>query len=285
MAREDVDAVILTPPESVHLAHTRLAAAAGKHVLTEKPMAPDVAQCQAMIDACREAGVVLMVVQSQRFRGVHQQAKGLIEEGRIGKVWQVRAWSTFPIEWAIPVVGDRPWYGDPEGGLFLSQCVHNFDMMRWLAGSDACRVYAHVTSHGDHGLPNLSVMAQVEFQNGATGQLWVCLESPGVTFPESQFHSQVVGEKGLLDLDGYTHLDLAVGGSWQRIWEQPDFDLMDPMDPVRLESYSAQNQAFIDAILEGRPPPVSGEDGRAAVELCQASLLSARSGQAVELPL
>jgi myo-inositol 2-dehydrogenase/D-chiro-inositol 1-dehydrogenase len=95
----------------------------------------------------------------------------------------------------------------------------------------------------------------------------------------------VIGSRGLLDLDGYTHLDMAVDGAWRRIWEQPDFDPLDPMDPVRLESYTAQNQAFIDSILEGRPPPVTGEDGRAAVELCQASLLSAHSGKAIALPL
>ena len=285
MARSDVDAIILTPPEAVHLAYTQMAAAAGKHVLTEKPMAPDVAQCDAMIQACSDAGVILMVVQSQRFRGIHQRAKALLEEGRIGDVWQVRVWSSMPIEWSIPVVGDRPWYADPAGGLFLSQCTHNFDMMRWTVESEARRVYASVSSHGTHGLPNLSAMAQVEFQSGATGQLWVCLEMPGTTFPFSQFHTQVVGAKGLLDFDGYAHLDLAVDGSWQRVWEQPPFDPLDPMDPVRLASYTAQNQAFIDSILEGRPPPVTGQDGRAAVELCQASLMSARTGQVIELPL
>jgi predicted dehydrogenase len=285
MARADVDAVILTPPESVHLEHTEMAASAGKHILVEKPMAPDVAQCEAMIQACRDAKVTLMVVQSQRFRGVHQRAKRLLDEGCIGEVWQVRHWSNFPIEWTGPVVEDRPWYADPEGGLFLGQCVHNFDMMRWLVGSDAARVYADVTSHGDHGLPNLSVMAQVEFMSGATCQLWVCLELPGMVFPQSQFHSQVVGSMGLLDFDGYTYLDLAVDGAWRRIWEQPAFDPLDPMDPVRLESYAAQNQAFIESILEGRVPAVTGEDGRAAVELCQASMLSARSGQAIDLPL
>lgn len=61
--RADVDAIILTPPEAVHLAYTQMAAAAGKHVLTEKPMAPDVAQCDAMIQACGDAGVTLMVVE------------------------------------------------------------------------------------------------------------------------------------------------------------------------------------------------------------------------------
>lgn len=73
----------------------------------------------------------------------------------------------FPIDWSIPVVRDRPWYADPDGGLFLSQCVHNLDMMRWLVGSEARQVYAHVASHGGHGLPNLSIMAQVAFDSSA----------------------------------------------------------------------------------------------------------------------
>jgi predicted dehydrogenase len=238
-----------------------------------------------MIQACDEAAVVLMVVQSQRFRGIHQRAKALLDEGRIGDVWQARVWSTFPAEWSVPVVDDRPWYADTEGGLFFSQCVHNFDMLRWTVGSEARRVFASVNSHGSHGVPNLSAMAQVEFQNGATGQLWVNLEMPGITFPDSQFHTQVVAEKGLLDFDGYAHLDLAADGAWQRVWEQPPFDPLDPMDPVRLGSYTAQNQAFIDCVLEGHPPPVTGWDGRAAVELCQASLMSARTGKVIELPL
>ena len=88
-----------------------------------------------------------------------------------------------------------------------------------------------------------------------------------------------------MDLDGYAHLDLAVDGSWERIWEQPAFNSLDPLDPVRLEAYAAQNQAFIDSVISDEPPPVTGEDGRAAVELCQACMQSARTGQVVELPL
>ena len=285
VARPDIDAVILTAPEQVRLEQSRLAAQAGKHVLAEKPMATSVAECDAMIEACRAAGVTLMVIQSQRYRGVHRRAKGLIDAGRIGAVREARIWSLFPESWSVPVVRDRPWYGDPDAGLFMSQAVHDFDMLRWLVGSDARRVFARVTSYGGHGIPNLSAVALVEFASGATGQLWVNMELPGLTFPVSQFHSQVVGERGLLDLDGYAHLDLGVDGAWQRVWEQPAFDPFNPLDPVRLESFTAQNQAFIDAVREGRPPEVSGADGRAAVELCQAALLSARSGQPVDLPL
>lgn len=288
LARDDVDAVVLAGPETVRLAQAEAAAAAGKHLLAEKPMATSVAECDAMIAACDAAGVRLMVVQTQRFRGVHQRAKGLIDAGEVGAVRQLRLWSLFAESWSVPVVEQRPWYADPDAGLFMSQCCHNFDLMRWLAGSEARRVYAQVGSHGAHGLPNLSTAAIVEFASGAVGQLWVSLELPGGTYPDSQFRSQVVGERGLLDFDGYTHLDLsspATDGAWRRVWTQPALDPMDPLDPVRLGSFTGQMQGFIDCIREDRPPVVTGADGRAAVELCQAALLSGRTGRAVALPL
>lgn len=285
LARPDLDAVVIAGPEQLRLEQARLAAAAGKHVLAEKPMATSVAECDAMIAACRDADVRLMVVQTQRFRGVHRRAKALIEDGTIGAVRQLRLWSLFADSWSIPVVESRPWYNDPEAGLFMSQGVHNLDLMRWLAGSEARRVYARVNSYGDHGVPNLSAAIIVDFASGATGQLWLSMELPGATFPDSQFRSQVVGERGLLDFDGYTHLDMAVGGDWRRVWTQPPLDPMDPLDPVRLESFTGQVQGFLDAIRDDHPPIVTGEDGRAAVELCEAALRSSRSGLPVDLPL
>lgn len=288
LARDDIDAVVLASPETIRHDQALQAAAAGKHILAEKPMATSVAECDAMIAACDAANVRLMIVQTQRFRGVHQRAKNLITEGQIGAVRQLRLWSLFADAWTVPVVESRPWYADPDAGIFMSQGVHNFDLMRWLAGSEATRVFANVTSHGAHGLPNLSTVAIVEFASGAVGQLWTSLELPGGTYPDSQFRSQVVGERGLLDFDGYTHLDLSspdTNNEWQRVWTQPPLDPMDPLDPIRLGSFTGQVQGFLDAIREGRDPIVTGADGRAAVELCQAALLSSRTGQPVNLPL
>ena len=285
LARVDLDAVILAGPEQSRPEQTILAAAAGRHILAEKPLATSVAACDAMIAACDAARVRLMVVQSQRFRGVHRRAKRLIDEGAIGPVREMRLWSLFPASWSIPVVQSRPWYADPQAGLFMSQGVHNFDLLRWMVGDEATSIYARVTSHGTHGLPNLSAVAMVGFAGGATGQVWINLELPDATFPDSQFRSQVVGARGLLDFDGYTHLDLAEGGAWRRVWTQPPLDPLDPFDTVRLESFTGQIQAFIDCLRDDLPPPVTGADGRAAVELCQAALLSARTGQVVPLPL
>lgn len=286
LARQDIAGVIITTPEMVHLEQTRLAAAAGKHVLVEKPMAPDVAQAEAMIAACDEAGVMLMAIQSQRFRAVHRQAYELIREGRIGKIRQIRHWGQQPLQYSLDVVAARPFYLDPHGGgLYMGYTVHGFDLVRWLAGSEAQTIYAQVGQYGQSQIPNLSTMAQLTFQNRVTAQLWACLEMPNQTFPRSEFRTQVVGDKGLLDFDGYSHLDLGAATGWERVWTQPPMNPMDPSDPVRLESFSRMIRDFIEAILNGSAPSVTGEEGRAAVELCQAALQSARTGQVVSLPL
>jgi len=288
IARDDIDALIITTPESenLHLEQTQMAAAAGKHILIEKPMAPDIDQCNAMIEACRQGNVILMVIQSQRFRGVHQRAQQLIQAGRIGALRQIRHWGLQPLQYALDVVEPRPFYLDPSGGgLFMGFAVHCFDLVRWMAGSEANSVFAHVTRYGDHAIPDLSMMAQVLFENGVSAQVWTCLEMPGNTFSRSGFRTQIVGEKGLLDFDGYTHLDLATEHGWERVWEQPALDPADPADPVRLEAYVSMVQAFIDSIIHAHQPPVSGEDGRAAVELCLAARRSSQTGQVVTLPL
>ena len=282
-----VNALIITTPESdsLHLNQTILAASAGKHVLVEKPMAPDLAQCDGMLTACGQAGVTLMVIQSQRFRGVHQRAHQLIQEGRIGAVRQIRHWGLQPVQYALDVVKPRPFYLDPSGGgLFMGFAVHSFDLVRWMAGSEAQSVFAQVKRFGEHEIPDLSMMAQVQFENGVDAQVWNCLEMPSQVFPRSEFRTQVVGERGLLDFDGYTHLDLGTDQGWERVWEQPPLDPLNPADPVRLEAYSAMVQAFIDAIIHQRPPSVTGIDGRAAVALCLAAQQSAQAGQVVRLP-
>src|SRR5205823_3437453 len=83
IAQPDCDAVLVATPHSAHLSQVKAAARAGKHVLVEKPMALNAAECQAMIDACREAGVVLSVIQTNRFRGSIARGKQLIAQGRL----------------------------------------------------------------------------------------------------------------------------------------------------------------------------------------------------------
>lgn len=287
VARPDVDAVILATPEQIRLEQVRVAAAAGKHVLSEKPFAPSVAQADAMIAACREAGVSLMVCQTLRYRGTMARAKQLVDEGAIGRVLQIRTYAMHSRELFQGFVAEKPWIAeDTGGGHFFDQAVHNFDYMRWLTGSEATEVFAYLDTQSGLPFPAMSAMAQLRFASGAMAQLNICFELPNAEFPEHGTRFMVVGEQGLLEMDQYSNVRLGRDRRWEVIWEQPPFDFRnDPNSPVRMAAHAAMVQEFIDSLREGRPPAVSGEDGRAAVELCEACVRSARSGQPVRLPL
>lgn len=116
LARPDVAGVVLATPDQNRRELTVAAAAAGKHVLAEKPMAPTVAECDAMIAACAAAKVNLAVVQTERFRKITMRAKEIIDSGSIGPVWMVRTISSFPITLARELFDSRPWMLDPKGG-------------------------------------------------------------------------------------------------------------------------------------------------------------------------
>ncbi|MBS0262012.1 MAG: Gfo/Idh/MocA family oxidoreductase [Planctomycetes bacterium] len=286
-ARADIQAVILATPDHSRRELTMAAAAAGKHVLAEKPMAPTVADCDAMIAACQAAGVHLAVVKTERYRKLALRTKKLIDDGAIGPVRMVRTVSSLPITVARELLESRPWISHPTGGgLFLGMATHNTDFLRWITGGNATKVFAEVHTYCDLPIPAMSVMAQIVFDNGSMGQLWVSSELPSPGVPSSEVRFQIVGRDGTLDLENFEFLDQGKGEHWERIStpEQLD-DISAHRSPIRLFPHVGVVQDFVDSILEQRPPAVTGLDGRAAVEICEACLISARTGQAVDLPL
>lgn len=284
LARKDVDGVLISTPHSAHLSQTIEAARAGKHVLVEKPMALNIGECDQMIVACRTAGVVLSVIQTVRFRGTVARGKKLIDEGRIGAVRMIQLNTLFAL---VPDTS-KHWTHDPaEGGLILDQGAHNFDFMRWFAGSEPTRVFAHVTQFREGPYPFPTAMAQVDFNSGVLASTWMSFELPQPSVENSQFRARVVGERGMLDIDGYGKLHAALDGEpWQLVWEQPTIDYIHkPLAPERLEAFYTQVQDFVDSVRDKRPPAVTGADGRAAIELIDAARRASSTGQAVQLPL
>ena len=281
LSRPDMDAVIITTPHTAHRDHVIQAASARKHALVEKPMATSTADCTAMIEACREAGVMLEVVKTLRFRGTVARAKQLIDEGKLGRVWMLHGHSFGQ------VYSYREWTDQADqGGASLDMGSHNFDLLRFLAGSNARLVFGNVTTYSDTPSRGISAMTQVVFQNGSTAQQWTSFEAPAPLIPDHRHRYIVMGEKGTLDIDGYGKLLFGTGDQWKLVCEQPAIDFINrPLDPARLEAFAAQTQSFIDDILDGRAPTVSGEDGRAAVEIVEASWRSTATGQAIPLPL
>jgi predicted dehydrogenase len=286
LSRSDIDAVLIATPHTGHLSQTVQAAEHGKHVLVEKPMATSVRDCDTMIQACVKAGVYLEVIQTLRFRGVPKRAKKLIVDGEIGTVRMIRGSSLFPSY--TDMGSSLTWTSDPkEGGAFLDMGVHNFDIIRHFSGSDVNRVFSKVLAF-DPGKPQPfpTAMTQLEMKSGAIAHQWMSFEMPQPNIPDSMHRYIIVGDKGIIDADGYGKLMLGRGDKWETVWEQPYFDFInDPMNPARLEAFYTQVQTFVDDVLDHRPPTVPGSEGRAAVEVVEAARMSSDTGKSIDLPL
>jgi predicted dehydrogenase len=282
VARPDVDAVIIATPHSLHLPHTVAAATAGKHVYVEKPMARDIEECDQMITACRNAGVLLTVNKVTRFRASPRAAKRLLDDGAIGGLRMIRVTSS--VTSYLP--NEHGWVHDPaEGGAWLDMGAHLCDALRWFSGSEATTVFARVRDFS--APPDLarSAMVQVDLATGVLAQLWVSFEVPPPGFG-SQSQWILMGADGIIDLDAYGQVRLGRGTGWELVYEMPAFDLnADVYSPVRLAAFAEQVQDFADAIRNDRPPAVTPAEARAAIELVEAARVSSRTGTAVSLPL
>jgi len=282
LARPDVDAVLIATPHDGHREQVIAAAKAGKHVLVEKPMATSTADCDAMIAACHEAGVVLEVIKTLRFRGSVARALQLTADGAIGAVRMIQGRSLF----VSTETDDKHWASLAEnGGLLLDMGCHNFDILSALAGAAPRRIFSNVMTYAAPEHTRQNALSQVVYASGTVAQMWMSFELPRPGMPDSLHRYVVVGERGILDIDGYGKLLLGRDDTWELVWEQPPIDYINrPLDPVRLEAFYVQTQAFVDDVLDGRPATVSGEEGRAAVAQVEAAWESSRTGQAVELP-
>ncbi|MDA4123641.1 MAG: Gfo/Idh/MocA family oxidoreductase, partial [Thaumarchaeota archaeon] len=258
MKRPDIDAVIVATPPGNHTEQVVSAAEHGKHAMVEKPMAPTRQHCEQMIRAAEKAGVYLEVLQTQRWRSSNAAAKKTILEGKIGKVRMIRGHSLF-----TTYEGGGDWAKLPEhGGPHLDLNVHSYDMIRWLSGGEPTRVYADIKSFINHPLGRLTSMAELLFDNGVIAQQWSSMEMTEPSLPNSLFGFEVVGEKGIIDIDSYGKVRLGQGNDWTLITEFPKVDYMNkPMDPNRLQPFISAMQSFTDDILDHRPPTVAGRDG------------------------
>ena len=283
LARADVDAVVLASPPAVHKAQTVLAAAAGKHLFVEKPMAQDAAECAAMVEACRAADVRLSVVSQQRFRDIPAAAKRLIDEGAIGDVRMIQVTGAEVGWWDMEARGDT-WKLDPaQQTAYASWAAHTCDLIRWLSGADGSLAFARITNFsGQPAGVGQSAAAVYELSTGALAQITLSYEipTPGL---ESSWPWRIVGSDGMIEFDAYSKLRLGKGDGWETLSEQGPFDPLDAVDPIRLRAYAKHLEDVVAAIEEDRDPSVSGDDGWRSVAMIEAAERSALSGQAVLL--
>jgi predicted dehydrogenase len=278
---------VIATPHTTHLSLVQSAAAAGKHVLLEKPMSVTVAECDGMIDACRSAqggrGVRLMVAHITRFLPATLVARRLVEQGEIG---ELRMISVHRILDGYPNSG---WTLDPrEGSAWLDWGSHGCDVVRWFAGREPELAFAQFASYRRTPPAGLSGMAQFVFPGDVMSQIWQSYEVPADSWIQ-RAHYVFTGSEGLVDLNAYGRVELVRGRTGREAYLQPDLEASS-REGVRpnayfREGFAGQMAEFVAAASEDRRPSVSGEDGRAAVEMVEAAERSAASGEAVRLPL
>ncbi len=279
-ARTDIDAVVIATPVPTHRPHVESAARSGKHALVEKPMTNTRADADAMVAAADAAGVRLGVVSQHRFRGAPMAARALIEAGRIGTIRMIRIFGP-NAGWDIPATS---WNSDrAQVSPYMDWGAHACDIVRWLTGAEATRVYARFASYTDIPPDDQSSMALYTLDDGTLVTVWLSYELPPPSLG-SAMQILITGSDGIIDFDAYGSVRIGTpDGGWETVFEQPPFDPLDPDDPIRLQAYAAQLGDLIDAIRAGRDPQVSGRQGAATTSWLEAAERSAASGEAVAI--
>jgi predicted dehydrogenase len=287
VARDDVDAVIIATPHYLHAEQALLAAAHNKHLFIEKPMTTTVEDAERIIEACDQRGLALSVGYQQRYRSVPRSAHDLIKTGAIGKVHTIQFNQAFMLYTDPGFGGDWSWWANPASvGHILAGGVHAIDLCRWMLDAEVETVVGHSRTFREPHEPENTTMGLLTFDNGAVMSLWATSACPPPGFPDQVFRAYIMGEKGMIDMNAYDKLQVATDGEWRTVAQQRPVgaeEAASAFKQTRMQAYVEQMTVFTHAILSGAAPPVTGEDGRAAVAVALALLESSRTGQVVHL--
>ncbi len=252
--RDDVEAISICTPTVTHAKIALEAIEAGKHVLVEKPMTSTVAEAESLIAAAEKAGVKLTVGFVERFNPGVIEALRLVREGKIGEIILARAHrvSRYPLR-----ISDV--------GVVKDLAIHDADIVRQLFGADPETVYATAGNlvHSFEDYANIILRFP--------GNRSAFIETNWLT-PHKIRRLILTGSEGLITVEFITQ-EVTVEDDEGRY--QP---FLQPQEPLTLEL-----ESFVEAILEDKPPAISGEDGLKALRICEAALESARTGKPVKL--
>jgi predicted dehydrogenase len=279
VSRDDIDAVVITSPPLAHPEQVAAAAAAGKHVLVEKPMARDAAAAGEMVRTCTEAGVTLAVVSQHRFRNSPRAVKKLIDDGEIGELRMARVLGVDQW-WDMSKTNDE-WKLDPDQmTVFDDWGAHGCDVLRWFVGAEPVVAFALSDHYTRTGPPAQSTMASFRFANRVMAQVWMSYEVPLPAFG-SALQYQLTGSRGLIEVDAYGEVRLGVDGRWTVPFRQQPFDPLNAVDPLRLEAYRRELDDLVAAVRAGSSPLVSGAEAVRTQRMLDAVGESARIGHPV----
>jgi 1,5-anhydro-D-fructose reductase (1,5-anhydro-D-mannitol-forming) len=273
LANPDVDAVFVATPNFLHAEQVLQAAAAGKHVLVDKPMALTVADARKEVEACRAAGVKLGLNFHNRHLPWVRDTKALIEEGRIGDVLTVQVLAGAGPN---PASAAQPWRTDPAQagmGTIYNVGVHVLDFLRFILDSEPVDVVGFFDYDNGRATLDVQDVLLMRFANGARALIDINQLEPypqndiaiygsaGTIAGANLTRSRVDGVLSVTTADGVTHADYPSPGA-----------------------HRLCIKAFSGAILRGEEPNASGEDGLRSMILCDAIATSVRERRVVEVP-
>ncbi|MDQ6678915.1 MAG: Gfo/Idh/MocA family oxidoreductase [Acidobacteriota bacterium] len=296
-----VEAVCLCTPHPLHAEAAVPAMDAGAHVLVEKPLASNLADCDLMISAAKRNGVQLGVVSQRRFFEPVRRVKRAIEDGKLGR----------PVLATVAMFSWRdeayyrsdPWRGrwDTEGGgVLVNQSPHHLDLLQWFMGPiDEISGYVANLNHPYIEVEDTAT-ATLRFRNGGLGSLVVSLSQKPGLWTKLHVHGSNGASAGVETDTGATFvagMSGPGGPAFNDLWNIPGEEyLLEQFQAEDRARFAAQRNAaeryhelqiaeFLDAILGGRPVSVSGEEGRSVVEMFTAIYRSSRERRPITLPL
>ncbi len=272
LQRDDIDAVVVCSSTDTHARIIEEAARAGKHIFCEKPIDHDLKRIDRALAAVEQAGVKLQIGFNRRFDSNFRRVRELVATGKVGQPHILRITSRDP---APPPVS----YIRVSGGLFLDMTIHDFDMARYLIGAEVQEVFAvggvmvdpAIGAAGDID----TALVTLRFENGVLG---VIDNSRQAVYGYDQ-RVEVFGSAGMVDAQNNTPYRVVLSDQNGIHGPLPLYFFIERY----AESYLAEMQAFVTAVLNDTPPPVSGLDGRAPVLIGLAAQKSLREHRPVRL--
>jgi scyllo-inositol 2-dehydrogenase (NAD+) len=270
---KEVEAVVVTSPTGTHAEVITAAAAAGKNIFSEKPLSQTLEACDSAIAAVQKAGVKLQMGFMRRFDPAYAAAKQQILDGVIGKPVMFKAVSRDPKRTSLEFAKR-----ENSGGLILDMGVHDFDLARWLMGSEVTRVYSEGACIAFPELKEVgdidNVVVNLRFASDAVGNIDM---SRNAVYGYD-IRTEVLGTEGSLWI-GYLQQTPVLVLNRQGVTHDtvPYF-----MERFAI-AYAEEVRTFVKHIVEDTTPTVTGEDARAATAIGIAATLSLDEGRPVEV--
>jgi UDP-N-acetyl-2-amino-2-deoxyglucuronate dehydrogenase len=282
LAKSEVDLVALCTPSGMHPTQAIMTAQAGRHVMTEKPMATRWNDGLRMVRACDEAGVHLLVVKQNRRNATLQLVKRAMEKGRFGRIYM----ATINVFWSRPqsYYDSAAWRGTWEfdGGALMNQASHYVDLVDWLVGPVES-VQAYVGTLARNIQVEDTATVGVRWRSGALGSVNVTM----LAYPRNLEGSiTILGERGTVRVGGVAVNEIQ---HWEFEKPEPEDEMVKTANYETTSVYGFGHPLYYDnvvKVLRGEAQPeTDGREGLRSLELLIASYTSARDGRRVALPL